>query len=138
VDVTDDVVRAAGGLVRRRGQGGDVDIVLVHRLAYDDWTFPKGKLHDGETEEDAALREVEEETGLRCRLDRDLGLSSYRDARGRPKTVRYWTMTAIDGILAPAHEIDDARWLPLDVASATLSYPRDREVIARFKATHRS
>jgi hypothetical protein len=64
--------------------------------------------------------------------------SSYRDARGRPKTVRYWTMTAIDGILAPAHEIDDARWLPLDVASATLSYPRDREVIARFKATHRS
>jgi 8-oxo-dGTP diphosphatase len=138
VDVTDDVVRAAGGLVRRRGQGGDVDIVLVHRPAYDDWTFPKGKLHDGETEEDAALREVEEETGLRCRLDRDLGLSSYRDARGRPKTVRYWTMTAIDGILAPAHEIDDARWLPLDVASATLSYPRDREVIARFKATHRS
>ena len=136
--MTDDVVRAAGGLVRRRGQGGDVDIVLVHRLAYDDWTFPKGKLHDGETEEDAALREVEEETGLRCRLDRDLGLSSYRDARGRPKTVRYWTMTAIDGILAPAHEIDDARWLPLDVASATLSYPRDREVIARFKATHRS
>ena len=138
MDVTDDVVRAAGGLVRRRGQGGDVDIVLVHRLAYDDWTFPKGKLHDGETEEDAALREVEEETGLRCRLDRDLGLSSYRDARGRPKTVRYWTMTAIDGILAPAHEIEDARWLPLDVASATLSYPRDREVIARFKATHRS
>lgn len=127
------MVRAAGGLVCRRDGLGPVEIVLVHRPAYDDWTFPKGKLHVGETEEKAAVREVEEETSLRCRLDADLGLSSYRDARGRPKTVRYWQMTPVEGVLEPANEVDDARWLPLDVAAAMLSYPRDRDVLGRLE-----
>ena len=66
--MTETVVRAGGGIVWRRGQGGRVEIVLVHRPAYDDWSFPKGKLHPGETEAQAALPEVQEETGLRCRL----------------------------------------------------------------------
>jgi 8-oxo-dGTP diphosphatase len=132
VEVSRDVVRAAGGLVCRHGEAGSVEVVLVHRPKYDDWAFPKGKLLDGESEEQAAVREVEEETGLRCRLGRDLGLSSYRDARGRPKTVRYWKMTAVDGILEAANEVDDARWVPLDVADITLTYPRDREILARL------
>jgi 8-oxo-dGTP pyrophosphatase MutT (NUDIX family) len=91
--VTETIVRAAGGIVWRRGEGGAVEIVLVHRPAYDDWSFPKGKLHPGETEAEAAVREVQEETGLRCRLGREVGTSAYRDPRRRPKTVRYFAMT---------------------------------------------
>jgi 8-oxo-dGTP diphosphatase len=134
VDVGQRVVRAAGGLVCRRGIGGQVELVLVHRPAYDDWAFPKGKLQRGESEEEAALREVEEETGLRCELGREVGVSSYRDARRRPKTVRYWEMTPIAGELAPANEVDDARWVSLSDAPTVLSYPRDRDLLALLEA----
>jgi len=133
VDVTD-VVRAAGGLVCRRGENGVLEIAIVHRPAYDDWAFPKGKLHLGESEEEAALREVEEETGLRCRLDRELGTTRYHDSHGRSKTVRYWTMTPIGGALAPAHEVDDARWVSLVEAPDLLTYDRDVELLARLEA----
>jgi 8-oxo-dGTP diphosphatase len=126
-------VRAAGGLVRRRGADGADEVVLVHRPAYDDWSFPKGKLHEGETEENAALREVEEETGLRCQLVRELGVTSYRDMRGRDKTVRYWEMAPEDGALAAAHEVDDARWVSIEKAEYILSYGRDRELLDRLR-----
>jgi 8-oxo-dGTP diphosphatase len=134
VDLSGDVVRAAGGLVWRRGGGDLLELVLVHRPASDDWSFPKGKLDEGETEEAAAVREVEEETGLRCRLARDLGTISYQDSRGRPKTVRYWEMRPIGGALGPAGEIDDARWVSLDAANAMLTYARDRRLLTRFEA----
>jgi 8-oxo-dGTP diphosphatase len=133
VDVTE-VVRAAGGIVWRNSEDGVTEIALVHRPTYDDWAFPKGKLHSGETEEEAALREVEEETGLRCRLGRELGTTSYHDSRGRPKTVRYWEMTPIGGSLQPANEVDDARWVRLAEAPAVLSYARDRELVAELRA----
>jgi 8-oxo-dGTP diphosphatase len=125
----DEIVRAAGGLVCRCAEGGAVEIVLVHRPAYDDWSFPKGKLHHGESEPDAALREVEEETGLRCRLTREVGITAYRDSRGRSKTVRYWEMGPVGGVLAPANEIDDARWVALGDALDELTYARDRELL---------
>ena len=131
--MTEDLVRAAGGLVWRRRDDQEVEIALVHRPAYDDWTFPKGKLHDGESEPEAALREVEEETGLRCRLGKEVGTNSYRDSRGRPKTVRYWAMTPLAGSLVPANEIDAARWVSLDEAAAALTYPRDRMLLASFE-----
>jgi 8-oxo-dGTP diphosphatase len=130
VEVSEQVVRAAGGLVSRRRLDGAVEIVLVHRPAYDDWSFPKGKLHDGETEEEAAVREVEEETGLSCRLVRELATSSYCDSRGRPKTVRYWEMAPVDGTLGPANEIDDARWVSLETAAGLLSHAHDRDLLA--------
>src|SRR5262249_3946373 len=125
-------VRAAGGIVWRR-DGGRLEIVLVHRPAYDDWSFPKGKLTPGETEAAAALREVEEETGLRCALGSELGVAAYRDSRGRTKTVRYWTMQVGAGTLAPAHEVDAARWVALDEAAALLDYEHDRELLDAFR-----
>ena len=82
-------VRAAGGIVRRDGE-----VLVVHRPKYDDWSFPKGKLDEGERWEDAALREVEEETGFRCSLGPELGSTAYTDSRGRPKVARYWLMQA--------------------------------------------
>jgi 8-oxo-dGTP diphosphatase len=133
VDVTE-VVRAAGGLVCREREGGTVEVVLVHRPAYDDWAFPKGKLHDGETEEEAAVREVEEETGLRCRLGPEVGTSRYRDSRGREKTVRYWRMTPVDGVLGPANEVDDVLWVPLPDAPSVLTYSRDVELLSLLGA----
>lgn len=119
-----DAVRAAGGLVHRVRAGVD-EVLVVHRPAYDDWSFPKGKLERGESEEEAALREVEEETGVRCRLERELVTSRYHDARGRPKTVRYWLMTPVGGGLAAANEVDEARFVTLAEAERLLSYPRD-------------
>jgi 8-oxo-dGTP diphosphatase len=129
-----EVVRAAGGVVWREDEEGFVEIVLVHRPAYDDWTLPKGKAHKGERDEAAALREVEEETGLLCRLGADLGTTSYHDSKGRPKVVRYWEMTPASGELEPANEIDDARWLSLAEAERLLTYARDREVLSRSVA----
>ena len=122
-------VRAAGGLVCRRDADGGMEILLVHRPAYDDWSFPKGKLESGERAEDAATREVEEETGLRCELGRELATARYRDARGRPKMVRYWLMTPVGGQLEAANEVDDARFVPVREATALLTYERDRELL---------
>jgi 8-oxo-dGTP diphosphatase len=128
-----EVVRAGGGIVSRRAEDGELEVVVVHRTAYDDWTFPKGKARSGESDEEAALREVEEETGLRCRLVRDLGTTEYRDARDRPKSVRYWEMTVVEGSLEPAHEIDAARWCDVREARPLLTYERDRELLDRFR-----
>ena len=127
--MSEEIVRAAGGLVFRKGGDGGAEIVLVHRSAYNDWTFPKGKLDPGETEPQAALREVEEETSLICSLGREAGVTCYWDPAGRPKTVRYWEMTPVGGALAPANEIDDARWVALAEAPARLTHARDRELL---------
>jgi 8-oxo-dGTP pyrophosphatase MutT (NUDIX family) len=115
-----DVVRAAGGLVLR-----DDEVLVVHRPQYDDWTFPKGKAEPGETDEECAVREVEEETGLRCELGDELPSTSYTDTLGRAKRVRYWRMRIASGELAFVHEIDTARWVTRDEASELLTYPRD-------------
>jgi 8-oxo-dGTP pyrophosphatase MutT (NUDIX family) len=135
VGTSDDVVRAAGGLVLRRSRSGTLETVLVHRPAYDDWTFPKGKLLRGETEEEAAVREVEEETGLRCQLGREVGTTSYRDPQGRQKTARYWEMAPIEGELAATNEVGEARWVPLEDAADMLTHARDRELLERLEPT---
>jgi 8-oxo-dGTP diphosphatase len=122
-------VRAAGGVVVRHAENGASEILVVHRPAYDDWSFPKGKCEDGESEEEAAVREVEEETGLRCRLGHELTTTRYRDARGRRKTVRYWRVTPIGGRLEAANEVDDVRFVTFAEARALLSYARDRELV---------
>jgi 8-oxo-dGTP diphosphatase len=126
------VVRAAGGLVVRRDPDGSREIALVHRPRYDDWSFPKGKLLAGESDEQTALREVEEETGLRCRLGIDLGSVSYRDGEGRPKVVRYWAMEAGEGAFAPGDEVDELRWVPVEETGAALTYDHDRALLETY------
>ena len=118
-------VRAAGGLIVQDGK-----VLLVHRPKYDDWSFPKGKLDEGEDWKDAALREVWEETGLRCRLGEELGAVRYRDRKQRPKRVRYWRMTDCSGRFAPTAEVDDARWVDRDEAFELLTYEHDRQLVA--------
>ncbi len=126
-------VLAAGGLVWRR-QGDGVEVAVVHRPRYDDWSLPKGKLDAGEGFEEAALREVLEETGLRCRLGRTLGDTSYADRKDRPKLVRYYEMEPEGGEFAPNDEVDELRWLPPSDAGGLLSYDFDRELVERAAA----
>jgi 8-oxo-dGTP diphosphatase len=121
------VVRAAGGLILRGGK-----VLLVHRPKYDDWSFPKGKCHEEESDEACALREVEEETGLRCELLDELGGTSYRDGKGRPKTVRYWRMRALDGEFVPHGEVDEIRWETPETAARLLSWSRDLSLLERL------
>lgn len=123
------VVRAAGGVLTRVSAEGDRELLLVHRPGYDDWTFPKGKNERGELDEACALREVEEETGFRCVLGPELVSTSYVDRKGRPKVVRYWSMTVEDGSFTPTDEVDELRWVSADEARSLLSYDRDRDVL---------
>lgn len=117
-------VEAAGGVVEQGGR-----IAVVHRPRYDDWSLPKGKLDRGETFEQAALREVEEETGLRCALGAELEPVRYRDNRGRPKIVRYWRMSVLGGEFAPNDEVDELRWVAPDRATRLLTYRHDRDLV---------
>lgn len=118
-------VRAAGGVVLRDGR-----IAVVHRPRYDDWSLPKGKLDPGETWEEAALREVQEEIGARCELVRELSPVGYTDHEGRSKAVRYWAMRAVEVAFSPNDEVDELRWLTAEEALEVLSYPRDRDLVA--------
>jgi 8-oxo-dGTP diphosphatase len=117
-------IQAAGGVV----QDAEGRIVVVHRPRYDDWSLPKGKLDPGETFEEAALREVWEETGLRARLVRFLPSVHY-EVRGRSKEVRYWLMAAEPGTFTPNDEVDQLRWLSPADALELLTYERDKGVV---------
>ena len=122
-------VRAAGGVVWRRSLAGVVEVLLVHRPKYDDWTLPKGKAEAGESDETCALREVEEETGLACRLERELTEVHYHDSLDRPKVARYWLMLPLGGEFEPHHEIDQVKWVALADAHHLLTYDRDADVL---------
>lgn len=127
-------MRAGGGVLRRRDESGVYEFAVVHRPKYDDWSLPKGKVDQGESDEQAALREVEEETGVRCKLGAELGVVQYRDGKGRPKQVRYWLMEPVDpsepARFRPNHEIDDLRWCSAADAGKLLSYEHDRKLVA--------
>ena len=124
-------VRAAGGVVWRVVDGRP-EVAVVHRPKYGDWTFPKGKLDPGETESDAAFREVHEETGMRCVLGRELPSVEYLDGKGRHKRVTYWEMTVSDGDFVVNDEVDRLDWLELEAAGERLTYDHDRDVLDAF------
>jgi len=119
---------AAGAVVLRRGG----EVLLVHRPKYDDWSFPKGKVDRGEHPLAAAVREVEEETGLHIRLGRPLTDQHY-EVNGRGKTVHYWVARVVgdDDISAYLvnNEIDEVVWVSFERAAEMLSYPRDQRTL---------
>jgi 8-oxo-dGTP diphosphatase len=127
-------VLAAGGVVWRKRPDGAFEVVLVHRPRYDDWSLPKGKLDPGETDEEAARREVEEETTIVGELGPELPAMTYLDRSGKHKRVRYWAMTVVSGKPRGSHECDKAEWVPLAEAAARVTYRRDAEVIAALPA----
>jgi 8-oxo-dGTP diphosphatase len=119
------MIEAAGGVVGRNSAKGVLKVLLIHRPAHDDWSLPKGKLEPGERPLAAALREVEEETGLRCTVCRRLPETRYRDRKGRPKRVRYWAMRPTRGEFSPNDEVDAVRWVSFEDATGLLTYDHD-------------
>ena len=125
------VVQAAGGVVTRNARDGTLEVLVVHRPRYDDWSLPKGKLEPGESFEDAARREIEEETGVQVELGAALPTTDYVDRHGRPKVVHYWRMTPVgETAWQPNDEVDETRWITVAEAGTLLSYEHDRRLVA--------
>jgi 8-oxo-dGTP diphosphatase len=123
-------VAAAGGVLLRR-EDGAIRVAVIHRPKYMDWSLPKGKLEKGEDWLEAALREVEEETGYRCEAGPELPRVSYLDRKGRRKLVRYWLMDVEEGGFKPHGEVDELRWVTRDEADELLSYPHDQKLVGK-------
>ncbi|MGV9449976.1 NUDIX hydrolase [Streptomyces sp. NPDC003635] len=127
-------VQAAGCVLWRRSPvDGRLEVCLVHRPKYDDWSHPKGKLKRGEEPLAAALREVEEETGYRATAGAELSTLRYM-VGGRPKEVRYWAAEAGSGAFVPTTEVDRIVWLRPDAARRRLTQVRDRELVDELGA----
>jgi 8-oxo-dGTP diphosphatase len=130
--VSDQVeVLAAGGIVHRRRSDGTVEVLVIHRPEYEDWTLPKGKLDPGETAEQAAVREVEEETGVKATLGAHAGSNEYFDRHGRSKRVDYWLMDPVEvpDVFTPNSEVDEIRWLLVEDLRNELTHEHDAEIV---------
>ena len=126
-----DTVNAAGCLVYRRKRGA-LEVLVVHRPNYDDWSFPKGKCDKGETDYDCALRETLEETGFKVDPIGELSEVSYKLASGKNKLVRFWYAEKTGGKFKQNSEVDAAEWLDIESARGALSYDRDKELLDEF------
>jgi 8-oxo-(d)GTP phosphatase len=130
MDDAEEMTRAAGAVLWRH-DGVGIEIAVIHRPRYDDWSFPKGKLKNGEHILLAALREVEEETGVRPRLGRRLPARTYLKG-GRSKRVDYWAATGDPGEFVPGDEVDRVEWLPVSYAEQRLTYAHDVDLLHEF------
>ena len=131
---SDPTVVAAGGIVSRPTKNG-TEVLVVHRPRYSDWTFPKGKVDDGESLAEAALREVVEETGYHCGLGSEIGVVEYRDRSGGRKFVHYFAMNVEGGSFTPNKEVDKIKWLATNTAADRLTYARDRALLRSWLGT---
>jgi 8-oxo-dGTP diphosphatase len=130
-------IAAAGGVVVERDEEGRTRVAVIHRPKYMDWSLPKGKLEKGEGWKEAALREVQEETGYRCVAEVELPHVSYLDRKSRRKLVRYWLMEPIEGEFKPHDEVDELRWVTPSEADELLTYPHDKELVHRALRRYR-
>jgi len=126
------MIRAAGGVLWRC-PGDDMEVALVHRPEYRDWSLPKGKPRRGEHPLVTACREVAEETGVPAVAGQRLAIEHYHTASG-PKAVEYWAMHGPDAEFAPTAEVDQLAWLRLPQARRRLSYWRDSDALDALEA----
>jgi 8-oxo-dGTP diphosphatase len=121
-------------------RNGVLEVAVVHRPRYDDWSWPKGKLDPGEDWITAAARETQEETGLQVRLGRPLPEARYlmltKTGESAQKVVRYWTSTVIGGTGVLENEIDAVEWLDVVEANLRLDYAHDREQLRALVRAH--
>ena len=132
-DRTSELILAAGGMVIRQSGPDRIEIAIVHRPIREDWSYPKGKVEPKETLTECALREVLEETGLRCRIVSFVGTTEYRDRKDRRKIAAYWMMTPEEGRFRSSEEVDEMRWVELGEAARLLTYERDRELLVTLQ-----
>lgn len=127
------MIRAAGALLWRESPHREIEIALIHRPRYDDWSLPKGKIEAGETALQCAYRELLEETGVRGLFTRQLGSVEYEET-GQLKRVIYWSAqcaSQIDAFL-PNDEVDQLLWLSPDAAKEKVTHTSDKEIIGNF------
>jgi 8-oxo-dGTP diphosphatase len=129
------VIEGAGGVVWRAATSARPEVLVVHRPQRLDWSLPKGKLRSRETALQCALREVNEETGYRCRAGHELDEARFRDRKGRLRRVRFWSMQTESGSFRPSREVDEIRWVTWDELAAVLSYEHDLAVLASLRRT---
>jgi 8-oxo-dGTP diphosphatase len=126
-------VSAAGGVLVRRHEG-DAQLAVIHRPRHEDWSLPKGKLEPGESFEEAARREVREETGIDAELLAELPAVTYEVRGGKQKLVRYWLMAPVEQDHAGFErndEVDELRWLSPGDALDLLDYDHDRALVRK-------
>jgi 8-oxo-dGTP pyrophosphatase MutT (NUDIX family) len=127
------MIEAAGGVVWRTTRRHQQEVLVVHRPNRQDWSLPKGKRHPGETALQCALREVREETGLRCTAGEELPEVRYTDRQGRARRVRYWAMQAVRGEFRPNDEVDDVRWTAISLVGELLTHEHDLVVVSGLR-----
>ncbi|MGC1513430.1 MAG: NUDIX hydrolase [Acidimicrobiales bacterium] len=130
------MIESAGGVVWRATGPHHHELLIVHRPDRQDWSLPKGRRRRRESALECALREVREETGLRCAAAEELPDVRYTDRQGRSRRVRYWMMQAVRGEFQPNDEVDEIRWAPPALVGELLTFEHERVVVSGLRLGH--